>query len=201
MTNATKIQYLQKAAMGYIIAGTGFLCFGFPFWFLNAVDEVPKQHNVLPFLTLVDDPFPISFKFWLVTVTSIGMFIGAYSLWKVGEPTGLGTKRHFFFVLMTSAFFYFLSTWMLLPFAPLGAFLHAVGMILVGIASLKTRIWSDWKRYTPLIIGCFPFVFMYPFVVLTGARPPAMIGLWCFPWMLLGIASWLRSKELAELDT
>lgn len=195
MTNITQISHLRTAGIAYIITGLGYLIFGFPFWFLNAVDEEMKGQLILPFLFLVDDLFPMRFSFWTGLIAVTAMFIGAYSLWKVGEPTGLGKNRNFLFVSMAGAVAYILGTWMPMPFAPMGAFLSGLGMIMVGIVSLKTRIWTGWKRYVPLFVGCFPFFFMFPFVVMTGARPAAMIGLWGFPWILLGIAAWLRAKE------
>lgn len=196
MTNETRVQYLQRAGIAYFIVGLGFVFFGFPFWFLNAVDESPKGHLILPFVFLVDDFSPATLNFWVIATTTFSMFFGAFSLWKIGEPTGFGSKRNFLFVSMAGGISYFLGGWMPLPFAPLGAFLSGLGMILVGIASLKTKIWSDWKRYIPLIVGCFPFIFMFPLVIITGSRPAPIIGLWCFPWMVLGIAAWLRSKEV-----
>ncbi|MEI7582604.1 hypothetical protein [Runella sp.] len=200
MTNETKIQYMQRAAVGFMGMGVGFIYFGIPFWFLNAVDEPLKGKTILPFLYLIDDKLPLTLKFWVLTISTIFLFIGAYSLWKVGEPTGFGTKRNFLFVSMAGAVSYFLGGWMPLPFAPLGAFLSGLGMILVGIASLKTKIWSGWKRYIPLIAGCFPFLFMFPLVILTGARPAPVIGLWGIPWIALGIAVWQRSKELSSIQ-
>src|ERR1700712_2116776 len=168
MTAETKVKYLQKAGIGFIFMGLGLLYFGFPFWFLHAIDEPLKGKMIFPFLYLINDKLPLNLKFWVQAISTIGVFIGAYSLWKVGEPTGLGTKRNFLFVSMAGAISYFLGGWMPLPFAPLGAFLSGLGMILVGVASLKTKIWSGWKRYIPLIVGCFPFIFMFPLVILTG---------------------------------
>ncbi|MBC6112660.1 hypothetical protein ACFOG5_11415 [Pedobacter fastidiosus] len=200
ITTQTKINYLKYAGTGYIIAGLAFISFGFPFWFLNAVDEIPKHHNLLPFVIIVDDLFPMNLKFWSVTICSIGLLIGSYSLYKVGEPTGFGTKRRFFYVALLGGFCYFLSTWMLIPFAPLGAFLSALGMILIGIASLKTKLWLGWKRFSPLLVGVFPFFFMYPLLLITGQRPAALIGCWGFSWILLGVVCWLRIKEVKRLS-
>ncbi len=193
----TTYSYLRRAAIGYFIAGMGFLAFGFPFWFLNAVDEEPKGRLLLPFLFLVDDPLSILIKGWTPVLSDIAMIIGAYSLWTIGEPTGFGKKRAFLFVPLAGAISYLIGGLMPLPFAPLGAFLNGFGMILVGIASIKANIWTGWKRYIPLILGLFPFVFMFPLVILTGARPPAMIGLWGFPWLALGLASWQRAQEVS----
>lgn len=193
--------YLRRAAIGYFIAGLGFLAFGFPFWFLNAVDEAPKGRLILPFLFLLDEPLAGLLKNWIPFVSEVGMLIAGLSLWRVGEPTGLGSRRAFLFVPIAGAVSYLIAGIMPLPFAPLGAFLNGLGMILVGVASLKANIWAGWKRYAPLIVGLFPFLFMFPLLILTGARPAAMIGLWGFPWMALGLAAWQRSKEIKSLPT
>lgn len=196
MTNATTIHYLRRAAIGYLIAGTGFLIFGFPFWFLNAVDKTPKGRSFPPFFFLVDDLLMAPVESWVQFLSAAGLLAGSISLWRASEPTGLGTKRNLLVVPMAGAISYLLSTWLLLPFAPLGAVLNSLGMILVGIASLRANIWTGWRRYSPLIVGLFPFVFMFPLVILTGARPPAMIGLWGFPWLALGLAAWQRASEI-----
>ena len=190
--------HLRRAAIGYFIAGLGFLAFGFPFWFLNAVDKSPKGKFYPPFFFLVDDLLMAPAESWIQLVSSLGLLIGAISLWNAGEPTGFGSKRRLLFVPMAGATCYILSVWLLLPFAPIGAFLNGLGMIMVGIASLKANIWTDWKRYVPLVVGIFPFLFMFPLVILTGARPAAMIGLWGFLWMGLGLAAWQRSKEVTH---
>ncbi len=188
MTNETKVQYLQRAAIACIIAGLGYFYFGFPFWFLNATDEI-DAHEIAPFVLVSNNLLGV----WAAGISGIAMFIAAYSFQKIGEPTA---KRGFFYVLMVGATCAFLSTWFILPFAPLGAIFNGIGMVLVGIASLKARIWAGWRRYAPLIVGCFPFIFMFPLVILFGQRQPVMIGLWSIPWALLGLAAWQRAKEL-----
>lgn len=194
MINSSKPQLVRRAAIAYCLTGLGFLIFGFPFWFLGATDHLAKGTWVLPFLYVVDELFPSTFNFWLGPVSFVIMFIGADSLRQAGEPVET-SRRGVWLVPLAGAIVYFLSTWMPLPFAPLGAFLNGVGMILVGVASLKSRIWTGWRRYAPLVVGSFPFVFMFPLVLLTGARPPAMIGLWGIPWLLLGIAAGKQAKE------
>lgn len=195
MTNTA--MYLRRAAFGYLIAALGFLVFGFPFWFLNAVDKSPKGKFTPPFFFVVDDPLAALTNNWFQVVSGVGLAVGAYSLWKAGEPTGLGKRRSLLFVQMAGGISYLLCTWILLPFAPLGAILNGLGMILVGYASLKASVWTGWKRYVPLIVGLFPFVFMFPLRFLTGARPAAVIGLWGFAWLLLSFAAWQRAKEVA----
>jgi hypothetical protein len=196
MTSATKIQYLQRAGFGYIIAGLGYLVFGFPFWFLNAVDTPPKGHKILAFIFLVDKSFPYDFDFWVAFISISSLLVAHISLWKSREPIGETKKQNWFYLPIIGAICYLLGNWMIFPFTPLGAFLIAVGMIIVGIMSIRAKIWNGWQRFMPLIAGCYPFFFMYPLLIITGARPPAMIGLWGIPWIILGIAAWLRSKEI-----
>ncbi|WP_460960781.1 hypothetical protein [Spirosoma litoris] len=193
-------RYLHRAAIGYFIASVGLLAFGFPFWFLNAIDKMPKGRFFPPFFYLVDDVSGIWLTNWPQLIGSLGLLIGGISLWQAGEPIGFEKKRRLLVVPIAGAISYLLSIWVILPFAPLGAILNGLGMIVVGVASLKSKIWTDWKRYTPLLIGLFPFVFMFPLRFLTGARPPAMIGLWGFAWLALAVAVWQRSAEVKNVS-
>ncbi len=194
LTNDFKIKKLRIASICYIITGLGFLHLAFKYLFLGAVDELPKGHDIAPLVFLTDE-----FGFEFVPFVSIlVLFIGTYSLWKIGEPTGFGISRNFFFVTMAGTVSYNLAARLPLPFAPLGALLCALGMILVGIAVLKNRMWTGWKRFIPLLVGLYPFIFMFPILIFTGTRPPVMIGLWGFAWILLGIVIWLRHKELIK---
>nr|WP_293836735.1 hypothetical protein [uncultured Arsenicibacter sp.] len=194
MTTTSK--QLKTAGICYTITGLGYLIFGYPFWFSGAQDEPMDGTFVLPFLFVNRVLFSSDPAFWVAPVSIAAMFTGAYCLWKAGEPTGFGAGRKWLVLAMVSAFLYFLCPWIPLPFAPLGAFMNGVSMILIGSATLKASVWTGWKRYVPLLIGCFPFIFMFPLLVLTGARPPAMIGLWGFPWIALGVAAWQRAGQL-----
>ncbi|MBK9489352.1 MAG: hypothetical protein IPO07_11595 [Haliscomenobacter sp.] len=194
MTTNSNTSLLRRAGIAFSITGLGYLAFGFPFWFLGAQDEVVKGKVMLSFFYLRDELFPAELNFWIPLIGIAAMFIGLFSLWKIAEPTGLERRSRFYFP-MTGAVFYCLGLWMPVPFAPMGAFLTGLGMIIVGLASIKAKMWPGWKRYIPLIVGCFPFVFMFPLLIITGARPPAMIGLWGFPWIAMGVAAWQRSKE------
>lgn len=190
--------YLRRAAFAYLLVGIGFLAFGFPFWFLNATDEALKGRFIMPFLFLNDNPVEALVKNWIPVISEMAMLVGAFSLWKIGEPTGFGKKRALLFVPLAGGVSYLIAGIMPLPFAPLGAFLNGLGMILVGYASIKANVWTGWKRYAPLVVGIFPFVFMFPLLILTGARPATMIGFWGFPWMVLGLAAWQRAQEVTN---
>lgn len=194
MTTNSNTSLLRRASIAFSITGLGYLAFGFPFWFLGAQDEVVKGKVILSFFYLRDELFPAELNFWIGFIGISAMFIGLFSLWKIAEPTGFERRNRFYFP-MSGAIFYLLGTWMPVPFAPMGAFMTGLGMIIVGLASIKVKVWTGWKRYIPLMVGCFPFVFMFPLLIITGARPPAMIGLWGFPWIAMAVAAWQRSNE------
>ena len=78
---------------------------------------------------------------------------------------------------------------------PLGALITAVGMTLVGIAVLRGRRWGGWQRFTPLIVGVYPFVVMFPFIFITGEPSMLAIAGWGLTWCLLGYAMWLSALE------
>lgn len=191
-------KYLRRAAFAYLLAGIGLLAFGFQFWFFGAVEAKAKGRLLAPFLFLADDPFVSTEQGgWIGFIAKVAMFVGALSLWKTGEPTGLGKKRSLLAIPMAGAVAYLLAHWLPLPFAPLGALLNGIGMLLVGVASLRANIWTGWKRYVPLIVGSFPFVFMFPVLIIPGARPAELIGFWGLLWLLLGLAAWLRAQEVS----
>jgi len=192
----TSVIHLRRAAICFIITGIAYLAFSFPFWFLGAIDEDAKGKLILPFLFLKDDLIPQNFESWVGVVGTISMLIGVVSLWKAGEPTGWGKRRNFFYVSIAGAVSYILGQVMPLPFAPLGALLTGLGMILIGVASSKEKVWTDWKRYVPLAVGCFPFLFMFPLLIITGSRPAAVIGFWGIPWMALGVTAWQQASEV-----
>lgn len=76
--------------------------------------------------------------------------------------------------------------------------LSAIGMVLAGIAVLRTGCWTGWHRFAPLIVGVYVFVVMTPVLVISGG-PPATAALWAIAggelcWMLLGVALWIEAS-------
>jgi hypothetical protein len=195
LTATSKIKNLQQAGMGYMIAGLGMLAMGVPYWFLGKdLEEVFANHWVGIFQ--INDNFKEAFVgSWGFVLASIGLLIGAGSLLKIGEPVGW-KKRKLFLIPILGSICHLLSVKILVPFAPLGSFLYAVGFILIGVASLKIKIWDRWKRWTPLFIGLFPFGMMYPLLVITGNPPHHIIPLWGITFGFFGLSAWLRSKEI-----
>ena len=194
-TVTSKIKKLQQAGIGYITAGLGMLAMGVPYWFLGKnLENVIANHWVGIFQ--INDNLKEAFiDGWGFVLASIGMLIGAYSLLKIGEPVGWN-RRKLFLIPVIGTICHILSLKILVPFAPLGSFLYAAGFIIIGVTSIKVKIWDSWKRFTPLFIGLFPFVMMYPLLVITGNPPHHIIPLWGIAFLLFGFSALIRSKEL-----
>ncbi|MGQ0574299.1 MAG: hypothetical protein ACT4RN_08855 [Pseudonocardia sp.] len=45
-----------------------------------------------------------------------------------------------------------------------------LGMLLAGIAVLRARRWSGWRRFVPVAIGAYVFVVFLPVVIATGSE-------------------------------
>ena len=78
---------------------------------------------------------------------------------------------------------------------PLGALTTGLGMTLVGIAVLRAKRWRGWQRFTPLLAGIYPFVAMFPILLVTGEPNMLAITGWGLPWLLLGYAIWSSAHE------
>lgn len=71
-------------------------------------------------------------------------------------------------------------------FFPTGALLTGLGMVIVGIQVVRTGKLGAWKRFTPLLVGLYPFVIMFPIVIITGSPSVPAILLWGVPWKIMG---------------
>lgn len=68
--------------------------------------------------------------------------------------------------------------------------LLGVGMVLVGVAALKARRWTSWRRFAPLICGLYVLVVLLPAFAISGG--PNFLALTVFNvcWLALGVALW-----------
>lgn len=71
----------------------------------------------------------------------------------------------------------------LLPFAAMAT---AVGMLVAGVSAVGARRWEGWRRFAPLAMGAYPFMFMFPFLAATGERPDVGVAFWGLTF--LGVA-------------
>jgi hypothetical protein len=75
--------------------------------------------------------------------------------------------------------------------------LSAVGFLLLGVATLRARVWSDWRRYTPLVTGIWTSIL----VVLPLAIPNALPGcVAIYGACLLAMALALHSETRTSND-
>jgi hypothetical protein len=129
----------------------------------------------------------------LLLIGVIGLALsGVVSGWSGGIALGLALLGRVDFVLAEIHSLVLGEDSFLLP---LGALITAVGMTLVGIAVLRGRRWGGWQRFTPLIVGVYPFVVMFPIIFIAGEPSMLAIAGWGLTWCLLGYAMWLSAVE------
>jgi hypothetical protein len=63
-----------------------------------------------------------------------------------------------------------------------------LGLILAGIATLRTRRWKGWHRFTPLIAGLFVVVAIFSSFALPAHDFDYAIAAWGLCFVLLGAA-------------
>ena len=199
MANETKIGYLQKAGICYMIAGISILSMGIPYWFLGKAVSEPKMHQLFGFFYQTDNLKEAMIEGWGYNLAGLCMLFVHYSLWKSGEPTGWA-KRHFLLIPIIASMCHVFSVMFPLPFAPVGSILLGLGMTIVGVISIRNKIWSGWKRYTPLFLGLFPLVVQVPIRFILGLPPYDILPLLGISIFLMGFAAWQRSKELVILN-
>ncbi len=63
-----------------------------------------------------------------------------------------------------------------------------VGLTVVGIAVLRTRQWTGWRRWVPLTLGVWVFVPMTPAIVAGYVPARLAIAAWMLGFAALGLA-------------
>ncbi|HWC13138.1 MAG TPA: hypothetical protein VG929_00915 [Actinomycetota bacterium] len=77
--------------------------------------------------------------------------------------------------------------------------LIGVTLIMAGVAVVRTRVWRDWRRYVPLLLGVYVFVPMTPAVFGPFVLARFAIGGWMLGFALLGWAL-VETGEDAAVD-
>ena len=70
----------------------------------------------------------------------------------------------------------------------LGSLGATLGLILTGVATIRTGRWRSWRRFTPLFSGLFFLVAVMPSFALPGSAFHYFIVLWGLTFLVLGIA-------------
>lgn len=176
MENSNRV---RVAGTLYAVGGALWLCWIMGFSLLNG--EVPGPDAALFSLTEVG--------FIIIQCLLFAGFLGIWWSRGVGDGVfgkiafGLGLLGHFLFILAEITLLAASSE----IFLPPAALSSAFGLLLTGVAVLRTNRWQGWSRYAPLLAGLYPFVGMFPFLVITGGPSEIAIGLWGLFRLLLGL--------------
>ncbi len=82
------------------------------------------------------------------------------------------------------------------------ALLQGLGLLLAGIAVVRTGWWRGWQRWTPLLCGLYTFLVLIPALALSpdGYNAWALVG-WQIPFALLGLALYQYGSSSAMTKT
>jgi hypothetical protein len=75
----------------------------------------------------------------------------------------------------------------------LGALISAIGMLLTGIAVLVAKRWQGWTRWMPLVAGLYPWLLMFPFIIIAAQTSSVAIVGWGFARLALGVAIYAQA--------
>ena len=79
--------------------------------------------------------------------------------------------------------------------------LAGLGLILAGVAVLRTGLWAGWRRWVTLALGVYVFAVLIPLVIATGGPPAyaAIAGLlvWQVLWVLIAVAVLVETERPA----
>jgi hypothetical protein len=76
-----------------------------------------------------------------------------------------------------------------LPLFPVAAVSTGIGMLMAGVAAIRARRWEGWRRYTPIAMGAYPFLVMFPILAITGERPNLAVTLWGLTFVAIAAAA------------
>lgn len=182
-------QQVKRSGTLYAIGGA--------IWFLFIVGSILVG---FPWSEAHTTPFTIAEAIFIIVQTLL--LIGFFGIWQSGGVDegrfgkvafGLAVLGHAIFVLVEM---HSLILGDLSPAFPLAPVTSAVGILLTGIAVLRSKQWQGWTRWMPLITGIYPFIFMFPFVVITGSTLDIAIGFWGLVRFGLGLAIRAQANEM-----
>lgn len=78
------------------------------------------------------------------------------------------------------------------------ALVQGLGLLLAGIAVLRTHRWRGWRRFTPLLCGLYTFVVLIPALALNDGYSALALAGWQIPFLLLGLALYQHGDRLRE---
>ncbi|MDQ3639877.1 MAG: hypothetical protein M3450_00035 [Actinomycetota bacterium] len=82
-----------------------------------------------------------------------------------------------------------------IPLFPVAAVTTAVGMLAAGSAIIGARRLWGWRRYLPVTVGAYPFIFMFPVLAVTGERPDLALTGWGLTFIGVAVALWTAATQ------
>ncbi|MEJ2890683.1 hypothetical protein [Actinomycetospora aeridis] len=92
-----------------------------------------------------------------------------------------------------------------LPLYQVAPIVSGVGMVVLGIAVLRARVWAGGTRVLPLLVGLWMLVIVIPAVIVTGG-PPAFaaalaLAIWDLLWLGTAVAVLTHARSAAPAPT
>ena len=80
---------------------------------------------------------------------------------------------------------------------PVSVPLTGMGMLLTGVATIRTRHWDGWRRLAPLLCGVVPFAVELPGFIAFGDSTALHYFIACTwtAWLILFTALWSQSRR------
>ena len=79
--------------------------------------------------------------------------------------------------------------------------LVGIGLVLTGIAVVRTGRWTGWRRWVTLALGVYVFAVLTPLIITAGGPPAyaAVAGLlgWQVLWVLIAVAVLVETERPA----
>lgn len=177
----TRLTRLTRLA-GTLYAVGGALWLGWILGFTFLTGEIPGPASPYFFVSQVG---------FIILQTC--MFLGFVGIWwSGGVGRSLFGKLAFGLAWLGHLLFVVAEIFSLLTasegFLPVAALISTVGLMLTGVAVLRTQRWRGWGRWTPLLAGIYPLLGMFPFLIIYAAPNYTGIALWGLCRFLLGLA-------------
>lgn len=139
----------------------------------------------------------------LVAIASLLLLAGLVGLWRTGVASG-GKLGQVGLAAAISATGVLIVAELVEPFIGAGAEpiysiaspLLGLGMVLAGIAALRARRWTSWRRFTPLACGLYILLVLLPVFAVSGPNY-AVLTVFDLCWLALGAALWSSTASVA----
>lgn len=177
-------RFVRVAALTFIVGSVGQIVLGI-LEAANPSEPGDPGHSFQ--LTLV----AVSFAMQLVGVIGLARSRAAGDGWLARLGLGLTIVGLGLFVVAVLAHLIAMNDILF----PIAQPVSGLGMVLAGIAVLRTSLWRGWQRVTPLLSGLYPFLVLVPVFALAGGPNFLAIAGWNVCWLALGAALFTETSS------